>query len=246
MEYINWVIYPLLIFIGAQCLLGPIMVYLNQNIPIKYKFTILDSEIFLEERGSIFRALHDQILGSGFRYVGSSELNMSHSALYFFIYYNEELKLTCTLMTAHAAHNAPFTQIEFTQLYKDGTLFGVNNNGIFGVYPKWSIKDGYRYPSVNDYNQLLNIARKLIDRYKSNCTPIELEPGSEFQIIESHLNDEVQHLIEIDWVSPRQRGDSYHLTIKGALLMTWKMCWPIKSFINKADIKRSESALRNA
>lgn len=246
MEYINWLIYPLLIFFSVQYLLGPIMVYINQKLPIKYRFKILDRETFLKERGSMFGALHEQILGSGFRYVGSSELNMSHSALYFSIYYSEDLRLTCTLMTAHAAHNAPFTQIEFTQIYEDGTLFGVNNNGIFGAYPKWSIKDGYRFPSVNDFNRLLSITHKLISRYKRDCFPIALEPGSEFQTIENHLNDEVQHLIEIGWVSPKQHGESYHLSIKGAVLMTWKMCWPIKVFINKADVKRSEAALRNA
>lgn len=246
MDYINWIIYPVLVFFCIQYFLGPIMVYFNQKLPIKYRFETLDSEVFIKERGSMFRALHEQILGSRFRYVGSSELNMSHSALYFSIYYSEELKLTCTLMTAHAAHNIPFTQVEFTQIYDDGTLFGVNNNAIFGAYPKWSIKDGYRFPSVNDFNRLLDITEKLIRRYKSDCSPIALEPGTEFQTIENHLNDEVQHLIEIGWVSPKQNGKSYHLTIKGAVIMTWKMCWPIKMFINKADIKRSEMALRNA
>ncbi|MCP4401511.1 MAG: hypothetical protein GY801_29965 [bacterium] len=246
MEYINWLIYPLLIFFGAQYLLGPIMVYFNQKLPIKYRFNILDSETFLKERGSMFRALHEQILSSGFRYVDSSELKMSHSALYFSIYYSEELKLTCTLMTAHATHNAPFTQIEFTQIYDNGTLFGVNNNAVFGAYPKWSIKDGYRFPSINDFNKLLIITHKLISRYKSDCSPVALEPGSEFQTIENHLNDEVQHLIKIGWVSPKQHGQSYHLTIKGAVIMTWKMCWPIKGFLNNADVKRSETALRNA
>ena len=246
MDYINWIIYPVMIFLCVQYVLGPIMVYFNQKLPTKYRFEILDSEEFLNERGSMFCALHEQILGSGFRYVGSSELNMSHSALYFSIYYSEELKLTCTLMTAHAAHNVPFTQIEFTQIYEDGTLFGVNNNGIFGAYPKWSIKDGYRFPSINDFNKLLEITEKLIGRYKSDCAPIALEAGTEFQIIENHLNDEVKHLIEIGWVSPKKSGKNYNLTVKGAVIMTWKMCWPIKMFINKADIKRSEIALRNA
>lgn len=246
MEYINWIIYLLLIFVGIQYFLGPTMVYFNQKLPIKYRFKILDSENFLKERGAIFCNLHEQIISSGFRYVGSSELNMSHSALYFSIYFSEELKLTCTLMTAHAAHNVPITQIEFTQIYANGTLFGVSNNGIFGVYPKWSIKDGYRFPSVNDFNKLLTITYKLISRYKSDCSPIALEPGSEFQTIENHLNDEVQHLIEVGWVSSKQHGNNYHLTIKGAVIMTWKLCWPIKLFINSADVKRSEMALQNA
>ena len=146
-------------------------------------------------------------------------------------------------MTAHTAQKTPSTQIEFTQIYEDGTLFGVNNNSIFGVYPKWSIKDGYRFPDINDFNELLCIANKLIKRYKHNCVLKALKNNSEFQTIENHLNDEVQHLIEVGWVSPKQQNGCYHLTPKGAAIMTWKMCWPIKQFINKADIERSLSAL---
>lgn len=246
MDYINWIVYPVLIFFGFQYVLGPIMVYFSQKLPTQYRFELLDSEGFLKQRGIIFYALHEQILDSGFRYVGSSELNMSHSALYFSIYYSEELKLTCTLMTAHATQNAPITQIEFTQMYDDGTLFSVNNNSVFGAYPKWSIKDGYRFPSVNDFNTLLLITEKLISSYKSDCLTVALKAGTEFQAIEDHLNDEVQHLIDIGWASPKQQGDHYHLTMKGAVIMTWKMCWPIKMFINKADIKRAEEALKNA
>ena len=246
MEYIYLAIFALLIFFATQYVLGPIMVYFNQKLPIKYKFKILDRETFLNERGSLFRALHEQALSAGFRYVGSSELNMSHSALHFSIYYSEKFKLTCTLMTAHGTHVAPFTQIEFTQIYEDGTLFWVNNSSVVNAYPKWSIKDGYRFPGINDFTDLLVITHKLISRYKPDRVPRALEPGSEFQTIENHFNHELQHLIEVGWVSPRQHNQSYHLTIKGAIFMTWKMCWPIKWFINKSDMKRSEAALRGA
>ncbi len=246
MEYINWVLVPLGIFLASQFLLGPVLVYLNQKLPARYKFTLLASEPFLKERGDVFRELHAQIQDAGFRYVGSSELNMSHSSLYFSIYYSEERKLTCTLMTAHAAHQGPVTQIEFTQMYEDGTLFGVNNNGVFGVYPKWDVKEGYRFPHINDCSELLSITEKLIGQYKSNCVPKPLVSGHEFQTIEDHLNEEVQHLIDTGWVSPTPFEGEYRLTIKGAILMTWKMCWPIKGIINRMDVNRSIAALKGA
>lgn len=243
MEYINWVFVPLCIFLGYQYLLGPILVYFNQKIPVQYKFDILDSESFLNERGIIFKDLHNKIISHSFRYIGSSALRMSHSAVYFSVYYSEERKLTCILMTAHATNSTPFTQIEFTQMYTDGTFFGVSNNGIFGAYPKWELKDGYRFPHINDFDALLAVTEKLINRYKSKCTAKPMVNGKEFATIEDHLNDELKHLIDTGWVSPNSDGHEHRLTLKGALLMTWKMCWPIKSLINNSDIKRSIDAL---
>ncbi|MET0027012.1 MAG: hypothetical protein ABW101_05195 [Candidatus Thiodiazotropha sp.] len=246
MDVMHWIVVLLVVFLVFQYLVGPILVYFNQKLPESYRFKLLESEPFLEQRGRVFQQLHQEICESGFRYVGSSEMHMSHSALYFSVYYSEPRKLSVLLMTAHAENTTPFTQIEFVQLYRDGSLLSVSNNGLFSVYPEWDIKQMYRFPQVNDFTELLQITDRLIGKYKTKSVAEALPQGEEFSIIEAHLNDEMAHLVEIGWVSPVVRDHERGLTFKGAVLMTWKMCWPVKILINKIDVNRSLSALENA
>ena len=246
MEYIAWLLVPLALLVSLQYLLGPIMVYINQKIPGRYRFDLMDSEEFLSARGPVFQLLHDQIQEQGFRYVGSSELRMSHSVIYFSIYYSYSRKLACTLMTAHADHDNPVTQIEFTQMYSDGTLLNVNNNAVFGVYPEWDIKEAYRFPHVNDVSELLEMTEKIIRIRKPKAEALAMVEGKEFETIENHLNDEMDRLVRLGWVSSRSHDNEHKLTLKGAVLMTWKMCWPIKFILNKFDARRSVNVLKNA
>lgn len=246
MELVYWIVGLAVVFLASQYVVGPVMVYFSQRLPEKYNFRLLDQEEFLSQRGAVFNKLHGQILSNDFRYAGSSEMLQSHSSLYFSVYYSEKRKLTCTLMTAHAAHHKAMTQIEFTQLYSDGTVLNVNNNAVFGAYPNWDIKEEYRYPEINDFSRLLNVMDKIIEVRKPSSTPLGMEEGSEFETIENHLNDEHRRLIDIGWVSPVIVNGEHRLTILGALIMTWKMCWPIKAIINKIDILKSHNVLKSA
>jgi len=246
MDFLNWVLGLAAVFIVSQYLLGPTMVYFSQKLPDKYRFKLIDPSSFLSERGDIFNKLHEQILANEFRYVGSSELQMSNSSIYFSIYYSEERTLTCTLMTAHAAHHNAMTQIEFTQLYTDGSALNVNNNAIFSAYPDWDTKECYRFPDINDFNSLLGAMDKIIKALKSDSAPLEIRQGKEFEVIESHLNYELERLIDIGWVSPVTVNGEHRFTVLGALLMTWKMCWPIRVLINKVDVNRSREVLESA
>ncbi len=229
----------------AQFIIGPIMVFISQRMPDAYRFKILDSDNFLTDRTNTFKNLHDTIISQGFEYIGSSEINQSHSNMYFSIYNNYESKLACTLSTAHSAAQET-TQIEFTQMYSNGSVVNINNNPIFDVYPNNSLKSCFRFPQINDFNQLLNIAHKLISAHKTGAEKISFDKSHEFSTIESHLTDELNLLISKGWVSSNISNNERRLTIKGAILMTWQLCWPVKNLLNNRDISLSEKALENA
>lgn len=242
----NILLWLFIIVSGLVCLpyiVGPILVYRSQKMPTTYKFVPLELQAFLEKRGEIFRQLHDEITANGFSYIGSAELGMSHSAMYFSIFYSADKAITCTLLSAEARNIGTSTQIEFTQMYTDGTLLSVNNNVTFGVFPEWKIKQCFRFPHINNFSQLLEIAERLMHKYKVGIPVKPMPTGEEFAIIEAHLNEEMHQLIERGWVSAQASADGRQLTLKGAILMTWKMCWPLKQIIDKNDIARSMKAL---
>ncbi len=242
MVILEWIIYIALALTALPYVVGPPLVWLSQTMPEAYRFALLDTEAFLAERSDTFLALHKQISASGFHYIGSSELAMSHSSMAFSIYFNPESLLCCTLSSAYS-EPMNTTQIEFTQLFEDGSVVNINNNPLFNIYPDWDKKIGYRFPQVNDFDQLLSIASALIAAHQTTSSKSGLEQGREFAVIEQHLNSEMQRLIDTGYVSPTVHQGKRRLTIKGALLFTWKLCWPIKGWLARRDEIFSRKAL---
>lgn len=244
MEFIEWVIKIALVFLAIQYLLGPVVVWWSQKLPEAYRFEKLDAEKFLSERSGTFLSLHREILDSGFNYIGSSELLMSQATTYFSIYYNPETTLCCTLSSVHSKP-ATTTQIEFTQLFADGAAVNVNNNPIFDVNPRWDKKIVYRFPNINNFPELLNAANRLVGKY-GNSKKTGLPPGEEFQTIERYLMRELMRLVSRGWVSENVVNGQRRLTVMGAIVFTWKLCWPVKAVLSAMDESRSRQALQSA
>jgi hypothetical protein len=125
LEIIESTIIVVITLVVSQYIFGPILIWCLQKMPESYRFNILNAEEFLEERSDIFLNLHNEIKNNGFNYIGSSELKMSHSSMCFSIYYNTDSKLCCTLSSAYSQPSNT-TQIEFTQLFEDGSVININ------------------------------------------------------------------------------------------------------------------------
>jgi hypothetical protein len=235
----------ILILLASQYVVGPILVFFLQKFPNKYHFKILDSKDFLSERSETFCLLHDEIQKHGFECIGSSELIHSNSSMYFSFYNNLDLKLVCTLSTAHSKP-VNSTQIEFTQMYEDGLVLNVSNISLISVFPSNKRKLGYRFPEMNDIKQLLDTTKRLVDKNETIKKRVTFEPGAEISTIEAHLDEEVQTLIAKGWVSEKLVNDEHRLTIKGAALMTWKLCWPVKKVLERNEESIARNALNNA
>jgi hypothetical protein len=82
MEIAAWMFQALAIFLCAQYILGPVLVWWNQRFPERYRFKMQDSEKFLSARAPVFTALHEEIQAGNFEYIGSSELMMSNASMY--------------------------------------------------------------------------------------------------------------------------------------------------------------------
>ena len=92
----------------------------------------------------------------------------------------------------------------------------------------------------------MDITEKLIANYKGIKTKNSLTPNNEFKEIEEYLNLELKDNIEKGYISSNMHNGIRRLTIKGAILMTWKMVWPIKQALNFKETLYSKRALKNA
>lgn len=242
MELVGFIGKLLLFFIGAQYVVGPILVWRSQKFPQAYRFDELGPRKMEAESSIAYKKLHQKIIATGFEYIGSSELKMSQSKTLFSLFYNAETTLSCTLSSVFS-QPASSTQVEFTQMYEDGSLTNVNNNPLFHIYPKWDKKTVYRFPKLNSISGLLKAANTLRGKTET-AKRAGYEKDRMFEIVEKHLNKELDRLVELEWVSSRVEGGERSLTIKGAILMTWQLCWPVKVILGTLDERRSVKALK--
>jgi len=245
MEIAGWIIKAFVLILGIQYLFGPIVVWWIQRLPDKYRFELIDSKKFLSERIPTFIALHEEIQDGEFEYIGASELTMGNTSMHFSIYNNFDKKIVCTLVTA-CSIPVNTTHIEFTQIYENGSVLNVSNSSIINVFPRSDMRLSFRFPQISHFDQLLTYAEKLIDSNKQNEHRITFLKGKEFEAVESYLNRELNELIERGWVQSKVVAGNRRLTIKGALLMTWKLVWPIKQISNRSDIAYSMRAISDA
>ena len=243
MHPFEWALSAFLIYFGLHAILGPLMVWRLQRLPESYSFRLLDSDTFLVERSEAYRSLHAEIQHKRFEYVGSSELLCGNASMFFGVYHHYGDKLVCSLVTVKSGlvHS---THIEFTKVYADGSVLDVSNAAIPNVFPRSVMKLAFRFPWVNDFDRLLKISRFLIDRHKNCTTDTSLAQGDEFTEIEGYMNRELAELIERGWVSPLVHNGERRLTFKGAVLMTWKLIFPIKQILDFSEQQASQRAIR--
>lgn len=154
--------------------------------------------------------------------------------------------IICTLLTTEAPKIPTITQIELTRLYTNGATLNVNNFSIPYIYPKWKLRETYRFQNISSFSELLAIAERIMAFRKTDNVPIQLYPGREFQVIENYLNSELNHLVEKGWASAEIVNNQRQLTLKGAIFMTWKLCWPVKWILNKIDSIKAKKVLDSA
>jgi hypothetical protein len=242
---LEWVVTCAILMWVLPHVLGPILVWYSQKIPEHYRLAPIEGMQGPEYWSSAVAMMHEDLLGLGFEHVAVSELAMNKVSMVFSLYRDDRRRLSGTLV--HAKSKAMnFAFAEFTQLYADGSALSIYNAPIASVYPPSQYKFHCRFPKVKAVAELLRITEKIRDGYPNTHPPVVLPKGNEFQAIGMFLDRESNELIQKGWLSSQASNGFRRLTIKGAVLMTWKSCWPWKTILDRMDQRRSLKALQRA
>ncbi|MFZ5757121.1 MAG: hypothetical protein ACOY3X_09475 [Pseudomonadota bacterium] len=240
-----WLAGVILAFMAVPFLVGPVLVLMQQRLPARYRFEKRESRTFLAEQTPTFLALHHALLQKGFNPAGASVLQMRHVKTDFSLYLDEQAGVICTLSTA-ASSLGVSTQAEFTQMYSDGSLVNVNNHPVINVYPRNPRREAYRFPELNDLDALLAAAMKIFAARGSGRQVSRYPLDEVWLAMEVWLDAELDALIAGGYVSETVQDGQRRLTVKGAILMTWKLCWPVKPVLARIDRASARQALARA
>lgn len=241
-EYLFFALYIFIAYLLFQHILGPIMVYQSEEVPFRYQFNLIDSDSFMDDRNDRFKEDHERLLSLGFRYVGSSRLAKTNATMFFSLYSLDDEALAATLVTGISGAGE-MNYLEFTQVYADRSCLSVCNSPMISTYPKMVNKLFFRFPGIIDCLELLEVFRLVKARYSSGKTPLGFVNGKEFRAVENYLNEELNYLIENGYYSDEPVDGKFKLTIKGALLFTWKNLWPWKNIISMLEIRAAKKAV---
>ncbi len=226
-------------------LLAPLLIKKLQKLPARIKFEPHDEKEFLLSRDDEFHELASQVRTLGFSYIGSSFMEDSHTETNFSLFSNEEDKTTA-MVVSMVSDVKSITYIEFTQIYKNGSMLDVSNAQEVPVYPKMDLKMAVRYSEIKDPEELYKIFKKIKKSLKNADEPVTYEKKAGFSTVEEFMAKESDMLVIFGYCDPYIDDGKRALTMKGAYLLTWKSLFPGKKINALLDKAYSKKVLNNA
>ncbi|MGH8492876.1 MAG: hypothetical protein ACRERR_07190 [Moraxellaceae bacterium] len=227
----------------ALHVLAPLLIWKQQGITADYRLQQLPAEAFLAERNEEFRGWHNDLLAMNFAYLGSSQLTLSHAKTFVSLYRHDNGLVATVATSANAMQEV--NMLEFTQVYADGSVLSSNNSTQLGIFPALPYKQCYRLPAIRDARALMQAA--LLLRKQRPGELATLSAGREFEEIADFLNREHQDLLRKGYFASALRPDGLRgLSLKGAYLMTWKLLWPTRPWLDAGQRRQGIRALRKA
>jgi len=242
-SFVLWaILFLVLLQIALQHLLGPVLVWKNERVPVSYDFPPLDVATFLNEQMPVVRDAVAELGSLGFVPAAVSVLEKTNSkASFLVLQHNTEPTSAMLVIASHAKGSLFYT--EFTQRFTDDTVLDVMNSPMPSLFPANKAKQVYRFPGMQ-ITELFDGFKKLRDRLLPHKTPIRsLGIGSELTDLARWMDLEAASLIERGYYRQTANGNENCLTLKGACLFTWKMAWPWKPLRNLIEVARARRAL---
>jgi len=136
------------------------------------------------------------------------------------------------------AKTSDIRYVEFSTEFEDGTELNTSNNPEFAFPFQLPEKRMFPFPEIEETKEIYHIHRIFRKHFQSSGASILPETGREFESVrESILKDFSRH-VESEYFYQEEGTGLFRPTWKGAVLMTWKMAWPVNR-IRKAAIKRN-------
>ncbi|MCI5130673.1 MAG: hypothetical protein D3904_03945 [Candidatus Electrothrix sp. EH2] len=112
------------------------------------------------------------------------------------------------------------------------------------VFPERQDAKKYSFPNISDPGELYTIHRLLIRRDAQDTTPKVVADGAELGEVKKGMIREMEGNVADGYYRFDTTSNAYRPTVKGAVLMTWKMIWPLKNIVQAKHTRKMERVLQ--
>jgi hypothetical protein len=117
---------------------------------------------------------------------------------------------------------------EFCTDFVNGDEIATHNSGIAFVYKPHPKKRQFRFPGVQHPLALYRAHRSLVDRHRPAAEPFIPTRGTEHLHLAHSFEKTYRRQAEFGYLFLDEAAGVYRPTLKGAILMSWKLAWPVK------------------
>jgi hypothetical protein len=133
---------------------------------------------------------------------------------------------------------------EFATTFEDGPELCCNDSNGLGVFARAPEKRTYSFPHVKDLSDLYRIHQRLLETEGSSRRRTLPAPGEEFAVLCAELAHDLARQADRGYFRLDREADRYRPTIKGAVVMTWKLAWPVKPIRQFLIVRKGKRIVR--
>jgi hypothetical protein len=133
---------------------------------------------------------------------------------------------------------------EFGAVFRDGDFLMVNNSSQILGLPEAGPRILYRLPQLESPLELHEAFLKLRDeQVRRGRTLLGIAPDRVAAVIDDYLNSESAWFAAAGYFRP-STPEQLRPTLKGALVLTWRQCFPVRQWIDHSGRRASIRALQ--
>ncbi len=147
-------------------------------------------------------------------------------------------------VTAMVSPRGVTSYFEFSTYFSNGRALETNNNRVLPLTPGNPDVRVFRFADIHNANALLQMHRRLLEKYAISQWPQGEPKGQEIQRWVRTVENYGPRHAKIGYMTATEGGQFYRLTWKGAFLLTWRGLWPA-SLLRKLYARQSMNVQRH-
>jgi hypothetical protein len=233
----------------APHLLGPLVIYLTQKSQAYPEFTVISPRDLPPQIFAAFSRSREILGGLGFETVAcmhKAEL-MTNVRAYMVLFVNRQTKeaALCYDMLADTGISSVHRSIvEFSTELSNGVEICTNTGNDPNPYRPYPEKLIYQFPEVKNPWALYKLHRQMVQPHASAPGVYSVLPaeGDEIRAVSISFTKTLMRQVEFGYLYLDEKANVFRPTLKGAIIMTWKLAWPT-GMIKRALIRRKARRL---
>lgn len=240
----------LLLLLLAPHLLGPLVIYLTQKSQAHPDFNAINPRELPPPIFATFARSRETLAGLGFETVACLHQNklMTNVRAYVLLLVNRQTNESALVydMLAEAGFSSVHRSIvEFNTELSNGVEICTTTGSDPNPYKSYPEKLMYQFPEVKNPWALYKLHRQMVGAQMSAGVQSFLPArGDEIRAMSYSFTRTLMRQVEFGYLYLDEAANVFRPTIKGAILMTWKLAWPT-GMIRRALIRRKARRLMN-
>jgi hypothetical protein len=229
-------------------LLGPILVKVTHSTSARPDIFSIDERELPPPVAYYFRSIGTSLEALGFDLVSYLRTDRGAKNVTSFMMYlcNRDTMDIATVVTAFSTGPKPLTvsYIEFCRKFDDGSELDTKNSSQPGIFATDPARLVFRFPGTDSPQNLWELHRKLVEKERKYSQPYLPPEGTEIESLRANSANAIETQARMGYFNRDGSSHNYRPTWKGACLMTWKLCWPIKQLRAALNRARNDRLLR--